>query len=210
LDQKLYWNNVALVKEFTTPFQMDIFKKYVNINARILDIGCGYGRTLKELYDNGYENCIGTDFSEKMIERGKNLYPNLSFEIMEKGKTKYCENTFDAIILLAVLTCIITDDEQIELLNEIKRILKPDGIIYINDFLLNNDKRNVKRYEEYKQKYKKYGIFELPEGVIVRHHDKAWVKKSLKIFNELELKEIEYITMNGNKANGYYYFGKNK
>jgi SAM-dependent methyltransferase len=79
LDQKLYWNNIAPIKEFTTPFQMDIFKKHVNINARILDIGCGYGRTLKELYDNGYENCIGTDFSEKMIERGKNLYPNLSF-----------------------------------------------------------------------------------------------------------------------------------
>jgi SAM-dependent methyltransferase len=143
MDQKLYWNNVAPIKEFTTPFQMDIFRKYVNINARILDIGCGYGRTLKELYDNGYENCIGIDFSEKMIERGKNLYPNLSFEIMGKGKTKYCENTFDAIILLAVLTCIIKDDEQIELLNEIKRILKPDGIIYINDFLLNNVMRNA-------------------------------------------------------------------
>lgn len=208
MDQKLYWNTVAPKKEFTTPFQMNIFKKYVHTNARILDVGCGYGRTLKELYDNGYENSIGIDFSEKMIEKGKKLYPNLSFEIMRKGKTKYYENTFDAVILLAVLTCIITDDEQIELLNEIKRVLKPDGIIYINDFLLNNDKRNIKRYEVYESKYKIYGIFELPEGAIVRHHDKSWVKRGLEIFNELEFQEIEYITMNGNKSNGYYYFGK--
>ena len=207
MDQRLYWNNVAPVKEFTTPFQMDIFKKYVQKNAKILDIGCGYGRTLNELYNNGYKNCFGIDFSEKMIERGKKLFPHLSFEIMET--IKHSENTFDAVILLAVLTCIISDDEQIKLLNKIKDILKPNGIIYINDFLLNNDERNKKRYKEYELKYKSYGIFELEEGAIVRHHNNIWVKKCLKIFNELEYKEIEYITMNGNKSNGYYYFGKN-
>jgi SAM-dependent methyltransferase len=208
MDQKSYWNNAAAVKEFTTPFQMDIFQKYVNKGAYILDIGCGYGRTLNELYKNGYKNSVGTDFSQKMIERGKSLYPHLYFEIMENGKINYSENTFDAIILLAVLTCIKTNEEQAKLLNKIKRLLKPDGIIYINDFLLNNDERNLKRYGKYKSKYKIYGIFELPEGAIVRHHDKKQVKEILQIFNELEFKESEYLTMNGNKSNGYYYFGK--
>ena len=208
MNQKTYWNKVAPAKEFTTPVQMNIFKEYVNKNANILDVGCGYGRTLNELYNNGYKNGIGIDFSEKMIEKGKSLYPHLTFEIMEEGKTKYSENTFDAVILFAVLTCIIANEEQMELLNEIRRILKPKGIIYINDFLLNTDERNIKRYKEYERKYRKYGIFELPEGAIVRHHDKIWVKKSLEIFNTLEYKEIEYITMNGNKSNGYYYFGK--
>ena len=208
MNQKTYWNKVAPVKEFTTPIQMNIFKKYVNKNANILDIGCGYGRTLNELYNNEYKNSIGIDFSEKMIEKGKNLYPHLTFEIMEEGKTKYSENTFDAVILLAVLTCIIANEEQMELLNEIRKILKPNGIIYINDFLLNTDDSNIKRYKEYETKYRNYGVFELPEGAIVRHHDKKWVKKSLEIFNTLEYKEIEYTTMNGNKSNGYYYFGR--
>lgn len=208
MDQKLYRNNVAPLKTFTTPFQMDIFQKYVDTNAYILDVGCGYGRTLHELYIHGYKNSMGIDFSEKMIARGINLYPHLHFELIEKGKIKCSENTFDAIILLAVLTCIINNGEQIELLNEIKRILKPNGIIYVNDFLLNTDERNIKRYEAYKSKYKIYGIFELPEGAIVRHHEKTWVKKSLEIFKELAYKEIEYTTMNGNKSKGYYYFGK--
>ena len=132
MNQKTYWNKVAPAKEFTTPVQMNIFKEYVNKNANILDVGCGYGRTLNELYNNGYKNGIGIDFSEKMIEKGKSLYPHLTFEIMEEGKTKYPENTFDAVILFAVLTCIIANEEQMELLNEIRRILKPKGIIYIN------------------------------------------------------------------------------
>jgi SAM-dependent methyltransferase len=208
MDQKLYWNNVASIKEFTTPFQMDVFQEYVNKNAHILDIGCGYGRTLNELYNNGYNNTIGIDFSEKMIERGKLMHPHLCFETMKKGKTNYVENTFEAVILLAVLTCIIDNGEQMDLLNEIKRILKPDGIIYINDSLLNSDEKNIKRYTEYEPKYKNYGVFELSEGAIVRHHNKSWVKESLAIFKELEFKEIEYITMHGNKSNGYYYIGK--
>jgi SAM-dependent methyltransferase len=208
MNQKIYWDKVAPVKEFTTPFQMEVFQNYVSKNASILDIGCGYGRTLNELYNNGYKNSIGIDFSGKMIERGKNTFPHLTFEITEKGKTKYSENTFDAVILLAVLTCILSNEEQMELLNEIRRILKPEGVIYINDFLLNNDERNVERYEEYKSAYEIYGIFELPEGAIVRHHDAGWVKESLKIFQELEYREVNYVTMNGNNSNGYYYLGK--
>jgi len=57
MDQKLYWNNVAPIK-FTTPFQMDIFKKYVHKEANILDIGCDYGRTKKDIEMKGrYKKC---------------------------------------------------------------------------------------------------------------------------------------------------------
>ncbi|MGG5741778.1 MULTISPECIES: hypothetical protein [Bacillus cereus group] len=42
--QKEYWNGVANEKEFTTPFQLDLFSKYVNKDAILLDYGCGYGR----------------------------------------------------------------------------------------------------------------------------------------------------------------------
>ena len=38
LTQKEYWDNVAEEKEFTTPFQMELFKKNVSKEARILDV----------------------------------------------------------------------------------------------------------------------------------------------------------------------------
>lgn len=44
-------------------------------------MGCGYGRTLDELYRNDYKNLTGIDFSEKLIGRGKNLYSNLTLSI---------------------------------------------------------------------------------------------------------------------------------
>ena len=54
--QKEYWNSVADTKEFTTPMQSAVFCRYVNRDAAILDVGCGYGRVLSELHALGFRN----------------------------------------------------------------------------------------------------------------------------------------------------------
>ncbi|MDD9150850.1 methyltransferase domain-containing protein [Sporolactobacillus sp. CQH2019] len=92
----------------------------------------------------------------------------------ETIKLPFEDNSIDAVLLLAVLTCVYKDQEQDSILNEIKRVLKPNGIIYINDFLLNDDERILTRYKKYKDKYKTYGVFELPEGAILRHHNRPF------------------------------------
>ena len=207
MEQKKYWNSVAEKKEFSTPFNFEDFSKYVSKEDIILDVGCGYGRTLNQLYEEGYNNLIGIDFSENMIERGKKQYPYLDLRV-KQGKTIDMEDgCCDSAILFAVLTCIIDDAEQMALMKEIERVLKPNGIIYINDFLLNTDKRNLKRYELFKDKYQ-YGSFELPEGTVVRHHNIKWVEQCVVPFEKLILNQVVYTTMNGNKSNGYYFIGR--
>lgn len=143
-----------------------------------------------------------------MIERGRKQYPYIDFRIKENSKIDMPDNSVDAVILFAVLTCIIKNEEQEELISEIYRILKPNGIIYINDFLLNTDERNLNRYKEFENKYGQYGVFELPEGAVVRHHSKYRINELLKRFNTVKFEDLIFTTMNGNKSNGFYYFGK--
>jgi ubiquinone/menaquinone biosynthesis C-methylase UbiE len=209
MNQERYWDDVADEKEFTTQFQISSFEKHVSKESKILDVGCGYGRTLNELHNCGFKNLIGVDFSQRMIDRGKNLYPHL---VMEKsnGKLPFDDDTFEAVLLLAVLTCIIEDEDQKKLINEIQRVLKDNGIFYINDFMINEDQRNIKRYDKYKDTYDKYGVFELPEGAVVRHHTKDHIFEITKDFHGIEFETVSYITMNGNKSNGFYYIGKKK
>lgn len=207
--QKDYWNKVAYDKEFTTPFQIQLFSEFVSKQDKVLDIGCGYGRTLNELSTQGFKNLYGIDFSQKMIERGKTDYPNLNLSQQNNKNIPFEDNTFDAIILFAVLTCIINDDDQTFLFDEIKRVLKPNGIIYINDFLINTDERNITRYNKYKDKYNKYGVFELPEGALLRHHEVNWIETLTSTFKKVKFKKVTYTTMNGNKSNGFYYLGFN-
>jgi ubiquinone/menaquinone biosynthesis C-methylase UbiE len=207
-NQESYWDKFAEKKEFPTPFQMKKFEKYVSREQNILDVGCGYGRTLSELHENGFQNLKGLDFSQGMINRGLKLNPYLNLIKNDSDTLPFSDNEFDAVLLIAVLTCLPDPEEQKALILEISRVLKNDGILYINDYLLNNDKRNLHRYQKYHDKYGTYGIFELPEGAVLRHHSTKYILELTKDFNELVFENIIYDTMNGNKSNGFYYMGK--
>lgn len=156
------------------------------------------------------EKGIYHPISSSMMERGKQQFPYLDLRVKEDTKIALPDASVDAVILFAVLTCIRTNEEQEQLLSEIQRILKPHGILYVNDFLVNTDDRNLSRYEKFKETYGIYGVFELPEGAVCRHHDEIWIKQLLKGFSEQEYKHLTFTTMNGHKSNGFYFIGKLK
>lgn len=205
--QKDYWNSAAEKKQFTTPFQSGELCRYLKMDSRILDVGCGYGRTLEELYEMGYHNLIGIDFAEGMIQRGKRQFPHLDLRLKETAAIELPDHSVDAVILFAVLTCIRSNEEQEDLIAEIQRVLKPGGILYVNDFLLNTDERNLNRYQKFADKYQNYGVFELPEGAICRHHSEEWIRELLSGFQELRYEPLTFTTMNGNISNGFYFIG---
>lgn len=208
--QEEYWDEVSESKEFPTPFQIKEFVKYVSTEMNILDVGCGYGRTLKRLYNHGFKNLTGVDYSQGMINRGMRLYPYLNLIKNDGEKIPFPDDQFDAVTLIGVLTSNIENQAQENLISEISRVLRADGILYIADFLINNDQRNLKRYQEYKNKYRIYGVFELPEGAILRHHSEEHILNLIKDFEMLLFEKTIYETMNGNKSNGFYFIGKKK
>lgn len=207
-EQINYWDAVADEKQFTLPLPMPRITRLLTHSASILDVGCGYGRTLNELAIEGYHHLAGVDFSNKMIVRGNKLYPNLNLKILETPTLPFPDESFDAVVLFAVLTCIESNKEQVSLLSEIHRVLKPTGIVVISDFLLNKDSRNLERYKKYEQEYEQYGTFKLPNGGVCRHHTLDWVRESTSAFQEISLETIQYTTMNGNPSNGYSYIGR--
>jgi ubiquinone/menaquinone biosynthesis C-methylase UbiE len=170
-------------------------------------VGCGYGRTLNELYQEGFKKICGIDFSQKMIERGKYLYPHLDLKKCT-DTFAFKDNTFDAVVLIAVLTCIVKDKDQVRLLEEIERVLKPHGILYINDFLINQDQRNIDRYNFYQKSQETYGVFELDEGAILRHHTIDHLFRLTANFEKTQFEKLVYTTMNKHRSNGFYYLGK--
>lgn len=209
-NQEKYWDEVAEEKKFPTPFQLKEFEKYVSPEKSILDVGCGYGRTLSELYDQGFKNLTGVDFSQGMINRGLELNPQINLLKNDGDKLPFSDDKFDAVLLIAVLTCTANPQKQENIISEISRVLKKDGILYINDYLINDNQRNVERYQKYQEKYGTYGVFELPEGAVLRHHTPEYIFNLTKDYKELIFEKTIYNTMNGNKSNGFYYIGQLK
>ena len=203
-----YWEEDGAGKTFSTPFQMDVFKQYVLSDAEILDVGCGYGRLLHELSAAGYKNIKGAEPSDALRRRYEKEGGVHEIHTPENGLMPFSNNSFDAVILVAVLTSIPDEKIQSALISDIYRVLVPGGILYINDFLLNFDERNIERYKKYEKKHGIYGVFEVSDGGILKHHTDERVHELIRPFEGLVFEKLVYTTMNGNRANGFYYLGR--
>lgn len=203
-----YWNRVASAKCFSHPLRFDWLARYAKRPARILDYGCGYGRTLRELSAAGYVKSVGIDFSEQMLARARLEVPGLELIRNDGHGLPFRNNSFDIVLLFAVLTCIPDDDEQRSLIVEAERVLCPGGLLYLSDLLINSDQRNHERYQRFAEGYQRYGVFDLPEGVTVRHHQKEWIEELTRNFERLEYKPFQVTTMNGNESAAFQYLGR--
>lgn len=182
--QKEYWNNVADNVEFNLPLNANKFLEIIDKNFSILDVGCGYGRTMADLFAIGYKRIIGIDASENMVLRGKNAHPYLDIR-HQKGKIfSLKENSFDVIILFEVLSGIHKKDEQQALLNEIKRVLKPNGLVFFNDYLISKDLKNSLQYMKFEDKYSDFGVFETADGYITKHY---YEKDIIELFSDFDI-----------------------
>ncbi|PHR46186.1 MAG: hypothetical protein COA32_11555 [Fluviicola sp.] len=207
LDQSEYWDSVANEKTFNHLIDWDFLQKHIESTSKILDFGCGYGRLSNEFYHNGFHNIIGVDNSKRMIDRAKQLNSQVNFMHLSLPSLPFENNTFDLICLFAVLTCVPIEQDQQTLISELKRVLRPNGILYVSDLLLNEDERNLKRYNAYGSG--PYGVFELPEGGVFRHHSEEYLENQLmSFFNILYRRSFTIETMNKNQSKAIQLVGE--
>jgi SAM-dependent methyltransferase len=209
LDHQLeYWNRMGPGKSFGHPVNFERISQWLSLDSRIVDVGCGYGRALGLLSDRGYQNLVGCDFAPAMLAMARERFPAISFaEITSPPSLPLADRSVDAILLFAVLTCVPTDEGQRAMIQEADRVLRPGGLLYISDLWLQTDERNIERYVRDDAKYGTYGVFDLPEGVTVRHHDPVWIEELTSGFEPVALDNINIQTMNGHPAKGFQWFG---
>lgn len=208
LDHQLdYWNTEGPQKPFAHPLNLQRLGQWLSPDSRILDFGCGYGRSLGELSKAGYRNLIGFDFSPAMIAAARARFPEITFDETQSSNIPLPDASVAGALLFSVLTCVPTDDGQRAIVRELRRVLRPGGLLYISDLWLQKDERNLARYARDEPKYGTYGVFDLPEGVTVRHHEPKWIETLTRDFETVALDDIEVVTMNGNPAKAFQWFG---
>ena len=109
-----------------------ILKDRYQVGAKILDAGCGNGRNLKWFYNAGFE-IHGTDTNIQGLQHCKEIYPlqKDNFIKVRIEKLPYETNSFDHVICNAVLHFAENLNHFLQMLNELLRILKPQGSLFI-------------------------------------------------------------------------------
>ncbi len=122
-----------------------IFNKYLKYEYKILDIGCGAGRTTINLYKIGYKNIIGLDLASNLIhyatEYCKEHSLNINFVVGDATKLPFDNDSFDAVIFsYNGLMCIYGQENRRKAMKEINRVLKSKGIFIFTA----QDRDNIK------------------------------------------------------------------
>ena len=96
----------------------------------ICDMGCGPGQIARYLRDRGAAAC-GVDLSPVMVERALFLNPDISFEQGDMlALTKVADGTYGGVAAFYSIVHI-PRPKVIEAVRELKRVLRPGGVLLI-------------------------------------------------------------------------------
>ncbi|MBI4029399.1 MAG: methyltransferase domain-containing protein [Candidatus Blackburnbacteria bacterium] len=117
-------------------------------NTRVVDAGCGVGRTLNYLLESGVQakNIIGVDINPDMIKVSKQKAPNVRLEQMNIEELPLPERSADLIICTHVLHYL--DSEQFFCaLSSFYRVLDQGGILFwIITHPVRTKRKNLEKY----------------------------------------------------------------
>jgi len=105
--------------------------------GRLLDAGVGTGRNFP-FYPAGVSAVVGIDLSPRMLaraERRRDQSPvPMDLRQMDVTKLDFAHNTFDAAVS-TFLFCVLPDQLQVPALQELGRVVKPDGPIRLLEYV---------------------------------------------------------------------------
>ncbi|MBU4348150.1 class I SAM-dependent methyltransferase, partial [Patescibacteria group bacterium] len=121
------------VKEYSKKYlragETYVLEKYMPSGSRVLDVGCGAGRTTYFIAKKGCK-VIGTDIAVPLIEQASKSYPEIDFKVMDARKLDFEDNVFDAVFFsFNGIDNLLSLEERYKAVNEMKRVLKSGGFL---------------------------------------------------------------------------------
>ncbi|MGO2243001.1 MAG: class I SAM-dependent methyltransferase [Halomonas sp.] len=183
------WDDVADTVTFSVPLDIDFIAERIPPQSRILDLGCGYGRTMASLRARGFCRLIGYDASPQLVARGHSQTPDLDLRVADATHLPDSSDTFDAVVIAALLTSVPCPRHQTMIVAEIARVLRPGGEVFGVDFLRDGDAG-----------YLSGGRFRATNGISMIHFKDSELSALFQAFTIVESKRIGISSLSSKPA----------
>jgi ubiquinone/menaquinone biosynthesis C-methylase UbiE len=129
------YNEIAEIYDrlqYSTDVSEEIVESYLRAfqGHGLLDVGCGPGNDTKVFMDSGLD-VSGIDLSERLLKLAKKNVPQSSFLLMDMRRPALKDGSFDGLWVCSSFIHIPRNDAR-PTLSEFARILKPNGLMFIN------------------------------------------------------------------------------
>lgn len=115
---------------FSSNEEIEEFAKLLPKKPKVLDLGCGFGRELAVFVEKGYDT-YGIDGSKELLKLAKKRAPKAKTKLMDLKNALPYEDTFLDGVWARNSLHHLEPNELSNAFLEIKRILKPNGILFI-------------------------------------------------------------------------------
>ena len=107
-------------------------KKYLPKNSSILDVGAATGAYSIPLFNEGY-NVTAFELVKHNLKEIEIKEPRIKcIQGNAIDLSKFNDNSFDGILLFGPMYHLISYEEKLKALKEAKRVVKPNGLIFIS------------------------------------------------------------------------------
>jgi len=108
---------------------LEVLDSKIDKKVKILELCSGTGYLVEELSKRGEYS--GLDFAPRMISHCEEKHPQCKFVLAEAEEIPFKESSFDVVICFWSFHHIVYPEN---VLSEIKRVLKPNGVVIIATF----------------------------------------------------------------------------
>lgn len=102
---------------------------------KILDIGAGTGRYSIALSEEGYDVTAVELVKHNLMTLKKKSNKVKAYQGNATNLSKFSDNTFDIVLLFGPMYHLIEEADKIKALEEAKRVMKPNGILFVSYYM---------------------------------------------------------------------------
>jgi SAM-dependent methyltransferase len=171
-----------------------ILKGRYGRDDRILDAGCGYGRNMHWFLNSDIQ-VYGIDRDSSVIEDLKTRYPELGEERLQAvtiDSIPFPDDYFDHVISSAVLHFAEGPGEFLAMWQEMTRVLKPGGSLFLR---MASDIGIEKRVEPLGS-----GVYMLPDGSSRFLLTRSWLKTLFEKFPLVYLDPFKTVNVDDQRS----------